>query len=182
MTGTKVCLGVIAGPHGVKGLVRVRSYTDRPADIVAYGPLTDQSGGRPFELEIVGTGPKGQLLGRLAGVADRDAADALKGQALYIDRDRLPEPGEADTYYHADLVGLAAQLADGAPFGTVRAVHDFGAGEVLELAIAGPNTLMLPFTKAAVPVVDIAAGRIVVDPPAGLLPGVADETEGKDGS
>lgn len=183
----RVCLGIIAGPHGVRGQVRVRSYTVVPDDIAAYGVLTNREATRSFELSLVGTGPKGQLLGRIAGIDDRDAAAALKGTELYVERDRLPDSSDDGSFYHADLIGLAARLADGTPFGRVTAVHDFGAGDVLEIVPPDGEPVMLPFTHAVVPEVDVAAGHIVVDPPAGLLTGDArsddrDRPDGESGS
>jgi 16S rRNA processing protein RimM len=163
----KVCLGVIAGAHGVRGAVRVRSFTARPADIAAYGPLSDETGKRRLALDVMGEA-RGQLIARIAGIADRDAAEALKGLRLYVARAALPEPGE-DEYYHSDLLGLRAETAEGAEFGTVVALHDFGAGDVLEIERADRSRIMLPFSRAAVPVVDLAARRLVVAPPAELL-------------
>jgi 16S rRNA processing protein RimM len=118
---------------------------------------------------VIGTAKgDGMVIAQLSGVADRDQAEALRGLRLYAPRAALPPAGE-DEFYHADLIGLRAELADGSVFGTVRAVFDFGAGEMLEIARPGAGAVMLPFTRAAVPVVDIAGRRIVVDPPAGLL-------------
>ena len=158
-----VCVGVVTKPKGVRGAVRVKSFTAEPSDITAYGPLHDGPGGPPIELEsceIHGD----MIVARVTGVADRDAAEALRGKRLYVPRAALPEAGE-DEYYHTDLVGLAVELADGARFGTVHALHDFGAGGILEVARDDGETLMLPFTRNAVPEVDIAGGRVVVAPP-----------------
>jgi len=168
----RVCVGLITGAHGVRGLVKVKPFTDDPAAVAAYGPLTDQSGRRRFALELLSFG-KGQWLARVDGVSDRTAAEALRGTRLYVDRQALPEPDE-DEFYHADLIGLRAELTDGATLGRVRAVHDFGAGDVVEIDRPGGGSVMVPFTRAVVPIVDIAGGRIVVDPPVGLL----DEPEG----
>lgn len=151
----------------MKGLVRVRSFTAEPHAIAAYGPLQDEAGAQRIELELVGES-KGALLARIHGIADRDAAERLKGVRLYVRRADLPEPA-AEEFYQADLEGLDARLADGTKFGTVRAVHDFGAGAHLEIAGAAGKTMLVPFTMAAVPVVDIAGGWIVIEPPAGLL-------------
>lgn len=167
----RICLGVLAGAHGVSGLVRIRSFTENPADVVAYGPLSDADGDRVFELSLTGKGPKGQLLGRIAGVETREDAAALAGQELYVARDLLPEPEDGETYYHADLVGLEVTLADGHAIGRVAAVHDFGAGVMLEVTQTDSNSIMLPFTHAAVPEIDIAAGRLVAELPEGLMPG-----------
>ena len=170
-----VCVGAVAGAHGVRGLVRLKSFTEEPDGIVTYGPLWDERGERRFVVTVTGQA-KGQLLARIEGIADRDAAEALKGTRLYVPRDALPETDE-DEYYFNDLIGLDADAADGIRFGTVRAVHEFGAGPLLEIALEAGGTAMVPFTKAAVPTVDLAGGRLVVEPPAGLL----DEAERDDG-
>lgn len=164
--GPLLRVGRILGARGVKGEVRVHSDTADPRAIGSYGPLYAQDGRRMFSLTVTGASA-GTLNARIAGIADRDAAEALKGLDLYLPRAALPAPA-AEDYYHADLVGLAAIHADGTAFGTVVAVHDFGAGDLLEIARAG-TTVLIPFTQRAVPSVDLAAGRLVVDPPAGLL-------------
>ncbi len=163
----RVCVGVITGAHGVRGAVRVKSFTAEPADVARYGPLEDESGERRFELRLIGSA-KGVMIATLAGVTDRDRAEALRGLRLYLPRAALPPPGD-DEYYHADLIGLEAALPDGSIFGRVRAVHDFGAGVVLEIEGAKGPPIMVPFTRAAVPTVDLAAGRLLIDPPPGLL-------------
>lgn len=166
MADTRVCVGVVTGAHGVRGLVRVKSFTEEPSDIAAYGPLGDAGDRRRFALEIVGTS-KGVLLARIEGVADRDAAEALKGTELFVDRDALPQTGE-DEYYHADLIGLPVFLPDGARYGTVRALHEFGAGDMIEIMLEDGGVSILSFTRAIVPVVDVKAERVVVSPPAML--------------
>lgn len=169
-------MGVIGRPHGVRGLVRVQAFTARPEDIAAYGTLADETGERTFRLEIVTPGEMPVV--RIAGVGDRDAAARLTGTRLYVDRAVLP-PTEEDEYYLADLVGLAAVDASGAAVGRVAAVHDHGAGTFLEIAREGAAAMLLPFTRAAVPVVDISAGRLVIDPPAEqIVPPSADVGEG----
>ena len=154
MTGKRILVGEIGRPHGVRGLVKLRSFTADPDAIASYGPLTDEAGTRRIALTVLAEG-----LGRIEGVADRDAAARLTGTRLYVDRDRLPPP-EEEEYYLADLVGLAAATEAGQSLGTVRAVEDHGAGAFLVLD--GPPERMLPFTRAVVPVVDIAGGRLVV--------------------
>jgi 16S rRNA processing protein RimM len=163
----KICVGVVTGPHGVTGAVRIKSFTAQPDDIAGYGPLSDESGHRHFDLHLVGAA-KGVVIGRLAGVDDRDRAAALRGQRFYLSRAALPQP-EAEEYYHADLIGLEAVLGGGVPVGEVCAVHDFGAGDTLEIARPNAPPAMVPFTRAIVPIVDLAAGRLVIDPPPGLL-------------
>ncbi|PIW31192.1 MAG: 16S rRNA processing protein RimM [Rhodospirillales bacterium CG15_BIG_FIL_POST_REV_8_21_14_020_66_15] len=165
-TRERVCLGVIVGTRGLKGDLKVKSFAQVPEDIAAYGTLEDESGNRRIELRVTGQA-KGVLIARADGVDDRTAADKLKGLRLYVGRDRLPPPDE-DEYYHSDLIGLAAEAPQGG-LGTVRQVYDFGAGDVLEIAGGEFGTVMVPFTRACVPVVDLAGGRLVVDPPDGLL-------------
>lgn len=158
-----VCLGEIVGAHGVKGALRVKSYAAVPTDLASYGPLTDAKGERPFTLSVVGE-TRGAVIARIEGITDRDAAEALKGTRLHVPREALPEPG-ADSYYHVDLIGLEAVDVNGSAVGRVAAVHDLPAGDVLEIRQDGGGELMLPFTRAVVPRVDIRARRLVVDPP-----------------
>jgi len=169
-----LCVGVITGAQGIRGAVRVKSFTADPLDIDAYGPVSDEAGKRTFELKSIGQS-KGVVIATLSGVADRNAAEALKGLQLFVDRDRLP-PAEDDEFYHADLLGLAAELIGDDPagagsrvLGRITAVYDFGAGDAIEVTDAGGAVVMVPFTKAAVPTVDLAAGKVVIDPPAGLF-------------
>ena len=168
----------MAGAHGVRGLVRIKSFTAEPAAIAGYGPLRDESGDRRFELEVLGQAPGKRaadvVLARIAGVNDRDAAEALRGVRLYVERSALPQSAEAEEYYYADLIGLRCEDPDGAPLGRVEAVHDFGASDLLELSTeAGTGrkagTALVPFTREVVPVVDLAGGYLVVDPPEGLI-------------
>ena len=163
----RVCVGVITGPQGVHGAVRIKSFTEVPEHVAGYGPVEDESGRRRFELWLVGAG-KGVVIARVSGVDDRDQAEMLRGLRLYLPRSALPQP-EADEYYHADLIGLEAVLGDGTRVGRVRAIYDFGAGDTLELARDGAPPLLVPFTRAVVPIVAPAEGRLVLDPPPGLL-------------
>jgi 16S rRNA processing protein RimM len=162
------CVGAIAGAFGVHGEVRLKSFCADPAAIAGYSPLVTE-GGHIFGVRIVRP-ISGAFAARLTGVATREEAEALKGTRLYAPRDRLP-PLEEEEYYHADLIGLAVVDAGGAPIGTVRAVLDHGAGAILEIERKGAPEVLLPFTRAAVPTVDIAGRRIVADPPEGLLDG-----------
>ena len=164
----KVCVAVISGPHGVRGLVRLRPFTAEPEAVTAYGPLTDQTGQRRFAVDLL-SASKGQWLARIAGVDDRNAAERLRGMQLFVERSRLPVLPDEDEFYHADLVGLVVEDAQGQTLGTVRAVHDFGAGDLLEVIRPGAGPVSLPFTRDVVPVVDLAAGRLVVRPPAGSM-------------
>lgn len=163
----RICLGVITGAHGVKGRVRIKSFTAEPEAIASYGPLSDERGERRLTIEVTGVS-KGTLLAAIEGVDDRDAAEALRGTRLYVDRAALPEP-EDEEFYQADLIGLAAMARDGGTLGKVVAVHDFGAGPSLEIEDAAGKTILVPFTTAAVPQIDVAAGTLVVALPDGLL-------------
>jgi 16S rRNA processing protein RimM len=167
VTAPRVCVGVIVGAQGVRGAVRVKPFTASPEAIGSYGPVEDEAGGRRLALRVVGQA-KGVVVATLAGVADRDAAEALKGVRLYVPRTALPAP-EAEEWYHADLLGLAAVLADGTELGRVAAVHEYGAGDSLEIERPQGAPVLVPFTRAAVPVVDIAGGRVVIEPPEGLF-------------
>lgn len=170
--GQLVLLGIVVGAHGIRGQLRVRSFTGEPAAIFGYGPLIgkrrDDEAGRRLTLKRAGQPKDDVVLAALDGVADRNAAEALKGLRLYVGRDALPALAE-DEFYHADLIGLAVEQVGGERLGTVKAVHDFGAGDVLEVMREEGGSVFLPFTMAVVPVVDIAGGRLVADPPAELL-------------
>ncbi|AKO95976.1 MAG: ribosome maturation factor RimM [Marinovum algicola] len=164
-----VCVGAIAGAFGVRGEVRLKSFTADPTAIAEYAPLTTEDGARSFDLDL-GRPVKGGFAARLSGVMTKEQADDLRGVQLFAPRDRLPDLPD-DEYYHADLIGVEVFDTGGAPLGRVKAVHNHGADDLLE--IHGPGlkaTVLLPFTLAAVPTVDLAAGRIVADPPEGLFP------------
>jgi 16S rRNA processing protein RimM len=161
-----VCIGAIAGAFGVQGEVRLKSFCAEPADIAAYGPLLTGDG-RSFTLTLRAPVKDG-FAARLSGVTTRDQAEALRGTRLHVARGRLPRLPD-DEFYHSDLIGLAVVDTGGAPLGSVRAVHDHGAGDILEIARPGGRVALLPFSRAAVPTVDLAAGRIVADPPAGVF-------------
>lgn len=160
----RVCVGAIAGAFGVRGEVRLKSFCAVPGAIADYGPLTDEAGQRAFDVTL--TRPvKGGIAARLSGVTTREAAEALRGTRLYAPRARLPETGP-DEYYHADLIGLTVADPGGAVLGRVAAVLNHGASDILEIRPDRGPALLLPFTRAAVPTIDLAAGRIVADPPA----------------
>lgn len=167
-TAKRVCLGVVTAAHGVRGAVKVKSFARRPKDVAAYGPLEDEDGAARYTLRVIGPAKADVVIAKLVGVTDRDTAEALRGIRLYLPREALPAPAEEE-YYHADLIGLAAVLGDGERLGEVRAVHDFGAGDTLEIARPEGQPVMVPFTRAVVPVIDMDAGRLVIDPPEGLL-------------
>ena len=160
----RVCVGAIAGAFGVKGEVRLKSFCAQPEDIAAYGPLYSEDGGHSYTVRL--TRPvTGGLGARLSGVATKEEADALKGVTLWADRSRLPHLPD-DEFYHADLIGLEVVDTGGVVLGKVRTVQNFGAGDILEIYAPGrKTTLLLPFTRAVVPTVDLQAGRIVADPP-----------------
>lgn len=160
-----VLLAVVTAPHGVRGLVRIKNFASGAEALERYPLVTEQ--GERVQLALAGAG-KGVLLARIAGVEDRDAAERWRGAQLYVPRSALPRP-EDEEFYHADLLGLAAELKDGTVLGRVRAIHDFGAGDTIEIERAEGAPLVVPFTRAAVPVVDIEHGRILVEPPEELL-------------
>ncbi|WPZ35701.1 ribosome maturation factor RimM [Thalassobaculum sp. OXR-137] len=174
----RVCLGAITGPHGVRGLVKVKPFTEVPADIAAYGPVEDETGTRRFTLQVTGEA-KGQVIVALEGVGDRNAAEALKGQRLYVAREALPEPDDG-SFYHADLIGMEVVGLDGTLLGRVSALYDFGAGDVLEFRGEDGKARMLPFTEQVVPTVDLTARRMVVDPPEGALDDGPDKSPRED--
>jgi len=179
MPQDRVLLGVVAAPHGVRGLVRIRSFTEDPMAVAAYGPLSDESGKKEYRVEAL-SAARGAVLARIEGVADRTAAEAIRGLRLYAERSVLPDAGERE-WYEADLIGLPAVGTDGRDWGKVIAFHDFGAGRTMEISggTASRQSVMLPFTDEAVPEVDVEGGKVVVDPPAGLLAG-GTEKEAKD--
>lgn len=161
----RICVARIGAAHGVRGEVKLWSFTEDPAAVAHYGPLETQDGTRCFEIEAL-RAAKDHFVARIAGVSDRDAAEKLRNIELYIPRARLPKIEEADTFYHADLVGLDAITPDGARVGTVHALHNFGAGDIIEIAPAeGGDPLMLPFNETTVPKIDVAARQVVVVPP-----------------
>ncbi|MGE0154693.1 MAG: ribosome maturation factor RimM [Reyranellaceae bacterium] len=164
MAPLRVLVGIVVGAQGVRGRVRIKSFTGDPMAVAAYGPLADEAGQRRFSLRAVGLS-RGAVLAEVAGVSDRNAAEALKGIRLYAERAALGGTEEGE-YFEADLIGLKAEDGEGRPLGRVKAVFDFGAGPLLELERGDGTTQMLAFAAATVPVVDIAGGRIVVDPPA----------------
>ncbi len=164
-----ICIAAIAGAFGVRGEVRLKSFTAIPEDVAAYGALTTQDGARSFDITLTGQTRNG-FTARLGGVATREQADALRGLRLFAERTQLPALPD-DEYYHADLVGLQVFDTGGAPLGRVQGVLNHGASDILEIMPPkGGDTILLPFTLEAVPTVDLATGRIVADPPDGLFP------------
>ncbi|HEX2215880.1 MAG TPA: ribosome maturation factor RimM [Xanthobacteraceae bacterium] len=164
----RVCVAQIGAPHGVRGEVRLKAFTADPDAVARYGPLESEDGAR--QIEIVSLRPaKNLLIAALKDIRDRDGAEALRNMRLYVSRERLAPP-EEEEFYYADLIGLQARTTKGRPLGTVVAVQNFGAGDLLEVApLDGGASVLVPFTKAAVPEVDIAGQRVVIDPPTGLF-------------
>ena len=165
----RICIGAVAGAFGVRGELRLQSFTATPEDIATYGPVTSEDGAQSFTITLTGQATKGALIARLSGIATKEQADTLRGLRLFVERDRLPSLPD-DEYYHADLIGLEVFDTGGTSLGRVKSVLNHGASDLLE--IHGPglkSTVLLPFTVEAVPTVDLASGRIVADPPEGLF-------------
>jgi 16S rRNA processing protein RimM len=172
---TRVLLGSFANAHGIRGEVQVRTFTGAPEAIATYGPLSDKEGRRTFKLKVVRVTDKG-IIARVEGVADRNAAETLKGIELYVERAQLPAASEGE-YYHADLIGLRAVSSDGEEIGKIIAVANFGASDLLEIQLAGGTaTEFVPFSDACVPSVDIAAGVATI-----VMPEMVGEPEPEGG-
>jgi len=177
-TRERICVARIGAAHGVRGEVKFWSFTADPAAVAGYGPF-ETTDGRLVEIETLRPA-KEFFVARLKGVADRDAAERLRNVELFVPRDRLPDTADTDEFYHADLIGLAVVDAAGGALGTVAAMHNFGAGDLIEVRpAAGRDTVMLPFTQSVVPLVDIAGGRIVVAPPEGAFDAAGPGDEGR---
>ncbi len=164
MATDRICVGAIAGAFGVHGEVRLKSFCADAGSIAAYAPLYSEDGSRSFTVKITRT-LNGAMAARLSGIATKEQADTLRGVSLYADRDKLPNLPD-DEFYHADLIGLEVLDPGGAPLGRVHAVHNHGAGDMLEIFSPGlKSTLLWPFTRAIFPTVDLTARRIIADPP-----------------
>jgi len=158
---SRVLIGRIGAPHGVRGEVLIQSYTLKPRAIASYGPLESEDGRHRIEIKVIRETPK-VLIARITGIDDRNGVEALKGLALYVDRSRLPAAAE-DKFYRADLIGLRAIDTEGQPLGTIIAVDNYGAGDILELRLEGRSeTELIPFADAYVPSLDVAAGTITI--------------------
>ena len=169
-----ICIGAIIGAFGIKGELRVKSFCANPADLGNYGALLSEDGTETYDLRVIGP-IKGGFSCRIKGVQYKDQADALKGIRLYTNRENLPSLPD-DEFYHADLVGLDVFDTGGEKLGRITAVHDHGAGDFLEIAGKGiKNTVLLPFTRDAVPTVDLKADRIITDPPKGVFSEAKDD-------
>lgn len=163
-------IAVVGAPHGVRGELRVKTYTQDPTSLGAYGRLVVGDGPDTLKLTSLRHLKDDMVVARFEGVSSREAAQALTGKPLSAPREALPATEDEDDFYHSDLIGLRAEKSDGAGVGEVVAVQNFGADDLLEIRLAGGRrTVYLPFTKAVVPVVDIAGGRVVVEPPEGAL-------------
>jgi 16S rRNA processing protein RimM len=162
----KICVGMITSAHGVKGLVRLRSFTEDPEAVVQYGPLTDEDG-KTIVVKLKSMA-KDFFIAEVKGVASKEAADALRGTKLYVPREAMPKTAMRQ-FYEADLIGLAAADDKGKSYGTVQAVHNHGGGPFLEIGTTSKDSFMLPFTDACVPEVDIGAGRVTIALPEGWL-------------
>jgi 16S rRNA processing protein RimM len=161
----KLCLGRITGAHGLKGEVRVESYTAVPEDIAAYGALSDESGARSFKFSSLRVVKDGNIVARIASVPDRATADSLRGVRLYVQRDDLPQLDD-DEWYYADLIGLKALTAEGELIGEVASIQNFGAGDLVEIRLAeNIKTTFVPFTTLCVPRIDVKLGLLVINPP-----------------
>ena len=180
MSDAGILLGQFGAAHGVKGEVRLKSFTEPPEAIADYGPFP-LPGGRSAEILSLRPVKGDMLVARLSGITDRNAAEALTNLEIRVPREHLPATDDEDDFYHADLIGLTVVDRAGAVLGTVIAVPDFGAGDLLEVAPPQGRSVYLPFTRAVVPVVDIAAGRLVVDPPAGVFSSDEEEEEAREG-
>lgn len=169
-----VCVARIGAAHGVRGAVKLWTFTEDPFAVRHYGPLLSKDGKRQFEVATAREA-KDHLVATFKGVTTRDEAERLNGIELYVPRDKLPAT-DADEYYHTDLIGLAAVTTDGEPLGRVVAIQNFGAGDIIEIAPPKGPTLLLPFSNAVVPEVDIAGGRVVI----ALPQEIEGEDEGSD--
>ncbi len=173
----RICLGAIAGVHGIKGEVKVKSFTEIDSDLDKYGAVENEAGDRKFELKVVGHS-KELLRVKIKGVNDRNEAERLIGTAFYVDRSVLPELEEEDEFYEADLIGLEVKTSSGETAGTVAGLYNFGAGEILEIKVKATGKLeMLPFTKEYVPEVNVKDGYIIVE--SVLLNFMEDEDDGE---
>ncbi len=173
--GRLVCIAQVATAHGVRGAIKLRCFTERPENVVAYGPLLDAEGRELLRPRVIGSW-RGGVIVTAEGIRDRAAAEALRGRKLYVPRSALP-PVEEDEYYHEDLIGLRVLDEAGESLGEVLAVHDFGAGPVLEIGRSSRDSTLLPFTRETVPEIDLARGHLLVVPPAAVAARASDERE-----
>lgn len=166
-------MAVIGAAHGIKGELRVKTFTGDPTALGDYGPLYAKDG-RVFDILDIRPA-KDVIVVRFKGIGDRNAAEALTGTELFVDRSALPDDGDEDDFYHADLIGLVVKDDAGTVIGKVAAVQDFGGGDILDLTLGARKGVLIPFTKAAVPEVSVAGGYIRIDP---LAAGLVDDEDG----
>lgn len=171
---SRVCLGVIVGAKGLKGEVRIKSFTEDPADVGAYGPVAARDG-RKFNVTIGRGGKEDVVIAKLSGVADRTQAEALKGVELFVERGALPVPDDG-TFYQADLIGAVVKLTSGEVLGTVSALHNFGGGDMMEVG-EGHASVLIPLTPEAIAEFDVKGGQVTVHPLPGLLGGESDQQD-----
>ncbi|WP_417307514.1 ribosome maturation factor RimM [Devosia sp.] len=169
-TDKKLLMGRIGAAHGIKGEVRIQSFTEDPLALASYGPLTTNRPGLVIEITSART-TTNVLVARVKGITDRNAAETLNGVELYVERALLPEPDDEEDFYHADLIGLRAQLDDGTTIGQVTAVPNFGAGDILEVRGREGDTYLYPFTREVVPHIHLKDGYLVIVPPVETEPG-----------
>ncbi len=170
-SANKLLMGRIGAAHGIKGEVRIQSFTEDPLSLVDYGPMSTNKPGLTIKILAART-TTNVLVARLEGINDRNAAEKLNGVELFVDRALLPDPDDEDDFYHADLLGLRVQLSDGTSLGTVSAIPNFGAGDILEVRDERTgDTFLYPFTKAVVPEIRVKEGYLIVDPPIEADPG-----------
>jgi 16S rRNA processing protein RimM len=163
----RICVGVVTGPHGLKGDVKLKSFTESPKDVAAFGPVTDKTGEQSFNIRIISANHKG-LVVELSGVRGREAAEAIRGTELYMPRDLLPELAE-DEFYFSDLIGLAVEHINGSKIGIVSLVDNYGAGDVMEVNLKDGGTEMFQMSREVVPEIDLKNGRVVINPPAEIF-------------
>jgi len=165
----RICVAAFTSAHGISGALRLKSFTENPDNIALYKRVSSEDASRTFDIQVVSHTGKGELIVKVEGVKTREAADLLKGERLYVARSELPQAEDGE-FYHADLIGLTAKTVSGKTLGTVRAVFDFGAGDMLEILPKEGTLIMVPFTHEVVPIVDVEKGHVIVNPPEGLLP------------
>ncbi len=169
----RICVGVVAGSHGLQGAVKIKSFMVEPSDIGAYGPLTDKNGARKFEIDLLSISEK-NLIAKLSGVTDRNSSEAIKGLELFLTRDLLPKL-DKDEFYYSDLVGLSVENTEGEVIGVVGSVDNFGAGEIMEVNMKDGAVELLHISRKVVPEIDLRNKRVVIDPPSEVF---ADKNHG----
>ncbi len=159
----QVCLGVITGPHGIRGAVKVKTFTVNPKDIIAYGPLIDDQG-QTYRLKVLSQSGPDILVVHIDGIKDRNQAESLRGQRLYVDRNALPTPSDEDEFYYSDLIGLRIITPEGHSVGSIKTVNNYGAGDFLEAVSEDGKLITIPFRREAVLKVDLTLKQVIVEP------------------